>query len=243
MTTRLPTDAETARLTASLEWLRARTCPTVLAVSEALQPDFWASEGRTSQHAPPWHGEHARSEWREARTAIVLPGSFNPLHAAHLLLLEAAAEAMPTPRPSPPPVAAFSLSVHTIDKAHPSGMTLEDRAWTMNECAASLEGAISAVALVASHGLYLDQAAALHDAMPHLEPGGLWFAIGYDKAVQIFDARYYTGRQPQLHGHTVRPRRSKRPTGAGERHDHGPSLLLTLILDVLGNARERASQK
>ena len=196
MTTMLPTAAHTSRLSASLAWLRARSRPSVLAVNEALDFDLSVSE-EGSEFSPLRRG--TGSEWRGARTAVVLPGSFNPLHVAHLMLLTAAARAVPRRDSAPPPVAALSLSVHTIDKAQPSGMALEDRAWTMcTSIASQAPSSFPAVALIASHGLYLDQASALHDAMPDLEPDGLWFAIGHDKAVQIFDARYYDDRDTAL---------------------------------------------
>jgi nicotinic acid mononucleotide adenylyltransferase len=77
-------------------------------------------------------------------------------------------------------------------------MALEDRAWTMHATLEPYVDLPGRVALIASHGLYLDQATALRSAMPRLDPSGLWFAIGHDKAVQIFDPRYYEDRDSAL---------------------------------------------
>ena len=192
----LPTAAQTSRLAACLAWLRLQSRPSVLTVNEALDSEL-SGYGERSETS--LLRQRSGSEWRNAHTAVVLPGSFNPLHVAHLMLLTAAARAVPRRDTAIPLVAALSLSVHTIDKVQPSGMALEDRAWTMYTSIKSHSSAsCPAVALIASHGLYLDQASALHDAMPDLQPDGLWFAIGHDKAVQIFDARYYDDRDTAL---------------------------------------------
>ena len=170
----LPTDAQTSVIAGAIEELRRKRTPAVSCVHEVIGG--------------------AWQNWRDARTAVVLPGSFNPLHVAHLQLLEAAARAIRQPNGLPDPVQALSLSVNTIDKAQVTGMALHDRAWTMHAAISPRGG----LALLASHGLYLDQAFALRTAMPRLARDGLWFAIGYDKAVQIFDPRYYDDRDLSL---------------------------------------------
>jgi nicotinic acid mononucleotide adenylyltransferase len=170
----LPTAGQTEKIAAGIDDLRECVVPAVTAVQEIL--------GETL------------SDWRRARAAVVLPGSFNPLHQAHLLLLETASLAVPRAMGTPVPVKALSLSIHTVDKTQVTGMALHDRAWTMHATISPSGG----VALLASHGLYLDQASALRATLPALEPNGLWFAIGHDKAVQIFDPRYYDNRDASL---------------------------------------------
>ncbi|HAH14539.1 MAG TPA: hypothetical protein DCL45_00470 [Chloroflexi bacterium] len=83
-------------------------------------------------------------------------------------------------------------------------MDLSDRAWTMQSTLdwaghhdprlnrATLSG------LLVSHGLYVDQARALRHACTNLHHSGLWFVVGFDKIVQIFDPRYYTDRTSSL---------------------------------------------
>jgi nicotinic acid mononucleotide adenylyltransferase len=210
MTSGLPSPSESARLTRALAILQQRTVPSVISVDEALSGNLGEtlSGGSLvgSNPAESMGGAHVVSNamrpdataWRSARSAVVLPGSFNPLHVAHVLLLEAAMHALPRGAMATDAVAALSLSVNTIDKAKPNGMALEDRAWTMRTTLAGSEGLVPSAALLASHGLYLDQATGLRAAMPRLGPDGLWFAIGHDKAVQIFDARYYTDRDASL---------------------------------------------
>ena len=190
MTSLLPDLSHVGRISECIGTLREVSSPVVMSVSEAIQGDRDAQ----SPGGLPLSG----TGWRESLAAVVLPGSFNPLHTAHLHLLIEALRSVPRAAGSPPPVAALSLSVRTIDKAQPTGMALEDRAWTMYATLAATTLERCPVALLASHGLYLDQAIALRNAMPELNTDGLWFAIGHDKAVQIFDARYYDDRDTAL---------------------------------------------
>ena len=209
----LPTVEQTARLADCISVLRNAISPVAVSVGEAIGSIKCSPDGgAVGQQLGP-----AKGDWRNARTAVVLPGSFNPLHVAHMLLLVEASRAVPRDPGSPDPVAALSLSVHTIDKAQPSGMALSDRAWTMHASVEAAGG--TTVALLASHGLYLDQAIALHAAMPSLEPGGLWFAIGHDKAVQIFDARYYDDRDDALEALFRRAGLLVAPRAGGTAHD------------------------
>jgi nicotinamide-nucleotide adenylyltransferase len=120
-----------------------------------------------------------------ARSLVVLPGSFNPPHRAHLALIDAAREAAGAD------AAAFVMSARTVDKERVTGMWLEDRLWLL--CRLS-EATTSVV--VTNRGLYVEQAAALHELCPQLT--SLTFVTGFDKIVQIFDARYYDDRTAAL---------------------------------------------
>ena len=213
----LPNQSHVGRLAECIGALQAATCPVVMSVGEALDSDWPAWRMRATSDKParrmratmedgnreardPVGRSRVLPEWRQAPAAVVLPGSFNPLHMAHVTLLGEASRLLPQKPGSLPPVAALSLSVRTINKARATGMLLPDRAWTMHATLSAMRSPECAhhVALLASHGLYLDQAIALRNAMPGLHADGLWFAIGHDKACQIFDARYYDDRDAAL---------------------------------------------
>ena len=116
------------------------------------------------------------------RNLALLPGSFNPPTAAHLLLAERAQregfdEVM------------LLLARNTIGK-QPSGLIPEDRLLAMR---AGANGAFSVGA--SSHGLYADQA----EAAGRLYPGAdVTFLVGSDKVEQIFDPRWYEDRSAAL---------------------------------------------
>lgn len=174
----LPSAATVASLTEALQALGSVTVPTVTSLAEAT-------------------GEPSRT-WRDCHSLVTVSGSFNPLHWAHLELLACGVETVSAD------AGAFILSPNTIDKARPLGMDLSDRAWTMQSTLdwaghhdprlnrATLSG------LLVSHGLYVDQARALRHACTNLHKTGLWFVVGFDKIVQIFDPRYYTDRTSSL---------------------------------------------
>ncbi len=132
-----------------------------------------------------------------ARVLVAVPGSFNPPHAAHLALLRAGILAAGAD------AGIFVLSVRSVDKEAVSGMLLEDRLWLLCgllqdlalEGAADLNG-VGLGAAVSSRGLYVDQAAALRRLCPGAQE--VVFVIGYDKIVQVLDARYYDDREATL---------------------------------------------
>ena len=131
--------------------------------------------------------------WLEtARRLVALPGSFNPPHAAHVALLRAGIEAVATANPIGITAGAYVSSVRTVDKEHVSGIPLADRLWLLCRL---LETPAAAV-VATNRGLYVEQAAALSDLCPYLEE--LVFVVGFDKIVQIFDARYYADRDAAL---------------------------------------------
>ena len=120
-----------------------------------------------------------------ARRLVALPGSFNPPHRAHQALLRSARDEWHAD------AAAFVLSVRTVDKERVSGLWLEDRLWLLCELSAT-ETAIVAT----NRGLYFEQALALRALCPKLQT--LAFVAGFDKIVQVFDARYYDDRDAAL---------------------------------------------
>jgi nicotinamide-nucleotide adenylyltransferase len=117
----------------------------------------------------------------------VLSGSFNPPTAAHLALAERARAAANLDS------VLLLLSRHTVDKAEISGLALEDRLLLM-----SLIGdrAGRCIAALTNRGLYADQAVAVRSTFR--ESDAVYFLVGFDKVVQIFDPHYYPDRDVAL---------------------------------------------
>lgn len=112
----------------------------------------------------------------------VLPGSFNPPTAAHVVLAERArAEGYGT--------VLFSLARRTVGK-DPGGLILEDRLMALRAVAGDTFGVAAC-----SHGLYVDQAEAIAEAAPGTEQ---CFLVGSDKVLQLFDERWYPDRDAAL---------------------------------------------
>ena len=178
MWSNIPDPATLDGLRKALQGLGSVTDPTVMSLAEAT-------------------GDPSRP-WRDCQSLVTVAGSFNPLHRAHLELLACGVATVSSD------AGAFILSPNTIDKTRPLGMDLADRAWTTQTtldwagredtrlARATLSG------LLVSHGLYVDQARALRQACANLSEAGLWFVVGFDKIVQIFDPRYYTDRTTSL---------------------------------------------
>jgi len=117
----------------------------------------------------------------------VLPGSFNPPTVAHLELARAARRRFDLD------TVAFSLSSVTVDKERVEGLCREDRLLLLSLLTAD---DVRTAAVVVNRGLYSDQAPAFRACF-----GGdadLWFIVGMDKVLQIFDPRYYEDRDAAL---------------------------------------------
>jgi nicotinamide-nucleotide adenylyltransferase len=115
-----------------------------------------------------------------------LPAAFNPLTAAHVELLAAADERK---RPSE---LILILDKKTIDKEL-YGASLEDRL-IMLELFARDDERISVG--FSSHGLFVDKARAFRKIFPvGVE---LYFIVGYDTLVRLFDPVYYGNRDEAL---------------------------------------------
>ena len=118
----------------------------------------------------------------------VLPGSFNPLTSAHTLLAE-----VPLDRGLVDGV-FFLLAIRTVDKERPEGLSLPDRLWILTDfCRARSKLGV----VLTNRGLYVEEAEALR-AGPVPPEKELWFLVGFDKIVQIFDPRYYADRDEAL---------------------------------------------
>jgi nicotinic acid mononucleotide adenylyltransferase len=115
----------------------------------------------------------------------VLPSSFHPVTEAHLALAEAGRAALRLD------VIVLSLGRVIVDKAQ-SGLSPEDRLATLCHIAATRPGYAVAVPSV---GLYAEMADAYQQALPG---AALTFLIGFDKAEQIFDPKYYQDRASSL---------------------------------------------
>src|SRR5579875_3028929 len=142
------------------------------------------------------------------RAVGVLSGSFDPLTRAHAALAAAAL------RYGGLSSLLFLLSVHTVDKADRAVAALPDRALVLLRHVARRPRCGVAVC---NRGLYVEQAEALAALLAACQPPGpcgdgavppragegeeslaLWFVVGFDKVVQIFDPRYYADRDAAL---------------------------------------------
>jgi len=116
------------------------------------------------------------------RSVALLPGSFNPPTAAHVLLAERAlSEGFDR--------VLLTLARHTVGK-QPSGLIPEDRLLAMKALQAEGVGVAAS-----SHGLYADQAEAVHRLYPD---AAITFLVGSDKVEQIFDPSWYPDRESAL---------------------------------------------
>jgi nicotinamide-nucleotide adenylyltransferase len=121
------------------------------------------------------------------RRVGILCGSFNPLTLAHAELAQRAREAFALD------AVFFTLAKVTVDKEHVTGMSLEDRLLLLSLFAERHDK--MGVALV-NRGLYFEQAQAFHTLLG--EGVVLYFLVGMDKLLQIFDPRYYQDRDTAL---------------------------------------------
>lgn len=117
----------------------------------------------------------------------VLAGAFNPPTRAHLAFAERARAAAGLDR------LIFLLSKRTVDKEAVTGLGLEDRLLLLS---ALIEPRPWAALAVTNRGLYVEEAEALARTLP--AGTALWFLVGSDKVLQIFDARYYRDREAAL---------------------------------------------
>lgn len=136
---------------------------------------------------PPTFREIVSPFGAPARRLALLPGSFNPLTDAHAALADAVlatgcCEGL-----------SYLLASRTVNKERLEGASLADRLICLSEFVR--ERPAQGVILV-NRGLYVEQAEVIHQNLPLVED--LWFVVGYDKIVQIFDPRYYRDRDAAL---------------------------------------------
>jgi len=122
---------------------------------------------------------------------IVFPGSFNPPTCAHIALLK---QAWQFARVHGPMHIYAALSTHITDKERVERPLLLDR---INLLETVLRNHVRHTGIMLfNRGLYVEQAEAVHSAFPQVSK--LYFLIGFDKIVQIFDSRYYRDRDVAL---------------------------------------------
>ncbi len=142
----------------------------------------------------------------------ILTGSFDPLTNAHLALARAAREV------GGGGVVYLALSRQTVDKEARVRPTDADRAVLLGLVAAREPGL---GVLLFNRGLYADQAIAARGVFPDAD---LRFIVGFDKARQIFDPRYYADRDAALRELFGRVSLLVAP-----RADYGPDALAALL--------------
>jgi nicotinamide-nucleotide adenylyltransferase len=123
---------------------------------------------------------------------IVFPGSYNPPTIAHLALLK---QAWQYARAHGHMHVYAAISKHTTDKESVQHPLLLDRIILLDTL---LRHHIRHTGIMLfNRGLYVEQAEGVHAAFPQVTK--LYFLIGFDKIVQIFDPRYYQDRDAALH--------------------------------------------
>lgn len=131
--------------------------------------------------------EPADSNAIPAATIGILAGSFDPLTNAHLALARAARDAGGCD------AVYLALSKHTVDKEARVRPTDAARALLLR-LVARREPGLGVLAF--NRGLYADQAVAARATFPQAR--AIRFVVGFDKARQIFDPRYYSDREAAL---------------------------------------------
>ena len=124
---------------------------------------------------------------KAARRIGILPGSFNPPTQAHLKLAARAQASFQLDH------LLFTVSRVTIDKERIEGLGLEDRLLLLSLLVGSLGWTSLAVV---NRGLYFEQARAFRRVLGPLPR--IYFVVGMDKVIQIFDPRYYADREAAL---------------------------------------------
>jgi nicotinic acid mononucleotide adenylyltransferase len=123
---------------------------------------------------------------------VVFPGSFNPPTSAHIALLK---QAWQYARRHGTMQIYAAISKHTTDKESVQRPLLLDRIILLESV---LRHHLRHTGIMLfNRGLYVEQAEAVHSAYPWVTR--LYFLVGFDKIVQIFDPRYYKDRDLALH--------------------------------------------
>ncbi len=127
-----------------------------------------------------------------AENSIVFPGSFNPPTSAHVAMLQ---QAWQFARLHVPTNVYAAISTHITDKERVQRPLLLDRV-TLLETVLRKRVRDTGIMLF-NRGLYVEQAEAIQRAFPQVS--NLYFLIGFDKILQIFDPHYYRDREQALH--------------------------------------------
>jgi len=119
----------------------------------------------------------------------ILCGAFNPPTLAHVELARRAKDGFKLDH------ILFTMSRITIDKEKVEGLSQEDRMLLLSLITGELGWA--SVAAV-NKGLYFEQARAFRSLLGN--KARIFFVVGMDKVIQIFDPRYYQDRDKALKG-------------------------------------------
>lgn len=149
---------------------------------QALVTQLGAEEEPSARLVPGSPALHKR--------VIVLPGAFNPPTSAHVALLKEAHH-YARQQGNMQLYAAFTL--HTIDKEDLMRPLLLDRILLLQQV---LQRLPRTGILLINRGLYVEQAEGIRRAFPAVRQ--IFFLMGYDKIVQIFDPHYYEDRDASL---------------------------------------------
>ncbi len=123
---------------------------------------------------------------------IVFPGSFNPPTTAHLAMLQ---QAHGFGREHSGMGVYTAMSKRTTDKEAVERPLLVDRVVLLETVLHSHTP--STGILLFNRGLYVEQAEAMRAQFSEVKQ--LYFLLGFDKIVQIFDPHYYSDRDKSLH--------------------------------------------
>ena len=122
---------------------------------------------------------------------VVFPGSFNPPTNAHLAMLR---QAQRFEQLQGAGLVYAAISKRTTDKERVERPLLVDRIALLETV---LQHHAPGVGIMLfNRGLYVEQAEGIRAAFPGVTK--LYFLVGFDKIVQIFDAHYYTDRDAAL---------------------------------------------
>ncbi|GAC1459133.1 MAG: hypothetical protein PVS3B3_03180 [Ktedonobacteraceae bacterium] len=122
---------------------------------------------------------------------IVFPGSFNPPTNAHVALLQ---QARLFAHAHQPAYLYAAISKRTVDKEKVERPTLLDRIDLLDRVLHTYLQDIGI--MLFNRGLYVEQAQAVRIAFPRVQR--IFFLLGFDKIVQIFDPHYYEERDTSL---------------------------------------------
>lgn len=128
---------------------------------------------------------------RPARRVIIFTGSFNPPTLAHLAMLKQAHYYAQAHQPMNV-YAAFTRL--TVDKESVEYPLLLDRIALLQWILRGRQP--HAGIMLFNRGLYVEQAQAIQATFPHVRR--VFFLIGFDKVIQIFDPHYYENRDAAL---------------------------------------------
>lgn len=126
-----------------------------------------------------------------ARRVIVFTGSFNPPTLAHLAMLK---QARYYAQAHPPMSVYAAFTKLTVDKESVEYPLLLDRIALLQRILRTREPHTGI--MLFNRGLYVEQAQAIRASFSHVRR--VFFLIGFDKVLQIFDPHYYKDRDAAL---------------------------------------------